>query len=111
MLYDVNLGTRDYFTYTDAMLNNSLFSEFLKRNGLNVYRKKQDQEFSKDESIANSVSKSMRILPVSLLPSVFSLTLIIAARLLIVMDLSFIYTITRLFIESSIVFIIWNLSK
>ena len=45
MLYDVNLGTRDYFTYTDAMLNNSLFSECLKRNGLNVYRKKQDQEF------------------------------------------------------------------
>ena len=26
MLYDVNLGTRDYFTYTDAMLNKSLFS-------------------------------------------------------------------------------------
>lgn len=24
MLYDVNLGTRDYFTYTDAMFNNSL---------------------------------------------------------------------------------------
>lgn len=50
MLYDVNLGTRDYFTYTDAMLNNSLFSEFLKKNGLNVYRKKDDAEFSKDES-------------------------------------------------------------
>ena len=55
MLYDVNLGTRDYFTYTDAMLNNSLFSEFLKRNGLNVYRKKQDQEFSKDESTRDIV--------------------------------------------------------
>ena len=38
MLYDVNLGTRDYFTYTDAMLNNSLFSFFLQRNGLNVYK-------------------------------------------------------------------------
>lgn len=38
MLYDVNLGTRDYFTYTDAMLNNSLFSFFLQENGLNVYK-------------------------------------------------------------------------
>ena len=55
MLYDVNIGTRDYFTYTDAMLNNSLFSEFLKKNGLNVYRRKQDQEFSKDESTRDIV--------------------------------------------------------
>lgn len=55
MLYDVNLGTRDYFTYTDAMLNNSLFSYFLKRNGLNVYKKKQDVEFSKDESTRDVV--------------------------------------------------------
>lgn len=55
MLYDVNLGTRDYFTYTDAMLNNSLFSYFLKRNGLNVYRRKQDCEFSKDESTRDVV--------------------------------------------------------
>lgn len=55
MLYDVNLGTRDFFTYTDAMLNNSLFSYFLKRNGLNVYRKKQDEEFSKDESTRDVV--------------------------------------------------------
>ena len=55
MLYDVNLGTRDYFTYTDAMLNNSLFSYYLKRNGLNVYRKKQDTEFSKDESTRDIV--------------------------------------------------------
>lgn len=38
MIYDVNLGTRDYFTYTDAMLNNSLFSFFLQKNGLNVYK-------------------------------------------------------------------------
>ncbi|MBS7360413.1 MAG: hypothetical protein KIG53_07395, partial [Oscillospiraceae bacterium] len=55
MLYDVNLGTRDYFTYTDAMLNNSLFSYYLKRNGLNVYRRKQDAEFSKDESTRDVV--------------------------------------------------------
>lgn len=37
-LYDVNLGTRDYFSYTEAMLNNSLFSAFLIKNGLNVYK-------------------------------------------------------------------------
>lgn len=55
MLYDVNLGTRDYFTYTDAMLNNSLFSYFLKRNGMNVYRRKQDEEFAKDESTRDVV--------------------------------------------------------
>lgn len=50
MLYEVNLGIRDYYTYTDAMFNNSLFSRYLIKNGLNVYRKKQDSEFSKDES-------------------------------------------------------------
>lgn len=38
MLYDVNLGIRDYFTYTDAMLNNSLFSYFLIKNGMDVYK-------------------------------------------------------------------------
>lgn len=38
MLYDVNLGTRDYFTYTDAMFNNSLFSFFLQKHGLNIYK-------------------------------------------------------------------------
>lgn len=55
MLYDVNLGTRDYFTYTDAMLNNSLFSNFLKKNGMNVYRRKQGTENSKDESTRDIV--------------------------------------------------------
>lgn len=38
MLYDVNIGVRDYFTYQDAMLNNSLFSAYLIKNGLNVYK-------------------------------------------------------------------------
>ena len=38
MIYDVNLGIRDYFTYTDAMLNNSLFSDFLKEHGLHIYK-------------------------------------------------------------------------
>mgnify|MGYP004465301691 CR=1 FL=1 len=39
MIYDVNLGIRDYFTYTDAMLNNSLFSYFLQKNGLDIHKK------------------------------------------------------------------------
>lgn len=54
MLYDVNLGTRDYFTYTDAMLNNSLFSFFLQRNGLNVYRGSKKEQ-SKNESTRDIV--------------------------------------------------------
>ena len=55
MLYDVNLGVRDYFTYTDAMLNNSLFSFFLQKNGLNVYRGKKDVANSKNESTRDIV--------------------------------------------------------
>ena len=47
-LYDVNLGTRDYFSYTEAMLNNSLFSAFLIKNGLEpidwqIENKQQEQ--------------------------------------------------------------------
>ena len=38
MLYEVNLGTREYFTYTEAMLNNSLFSSFLLKNGMKVHK-------------------------------------------------------------------------
>lgn len=38
MIYDVNLGIRDYFSYTDAMLNNSLFSFFLQKNGMYIYK-------------------------------------------------------------------------
>ena len=36
MLYDVNLGIRDYFTFTDAILHQSLFSEFLQNHGMQV---------------------------------------------------------------------------
>ncbi len=38
MLYEVGLGIREYFTYTDAMLSNSLFSRFLQQNGLDIYK-------------------------------------------------------------------------
>lgn len=50
MLYDMNLGIRDYFTYTDAMLNNSLFSFYLQRNGLNIYEgnRKAKKESTRD---------------------------------------------------------------
>lgn len=44
MLYDVNLGTRDYFTYKDAMLSNSLFSNFLKKHHLNVYKEESTRD-------------------------------------------------------------------
>lgn len=44
MLYDVNLGIRDYFTYTDAMLNNSLFSYFLQKNGMDIYKEESTRD-------------------------------------------------------------------
>lgn len=40
----MNLGIRDYFTYTDAMLNNSLFSDFLKEHGLSVYKNESTRD-------------------------------------------------------------------
>lgn len=37
-LYGYNLGVRDKLDSTDAMLTNSLFSDFLKENGLNIWK-------------------------------------------------------------------------
>ena len=37
-LYGYNLGIRDVLDSTDAMLTNSLFSDFLKENGLNIWK-------------------------------------------------------------------------
>lgn len=37
-LYGYNIGVRDRLDSTDAMLTNSLFSDFLKENGLNIWR-------------------------------------------------------------------------
>ena len=37
-LYGYNLGIRDMLDSTDAMLTNSLFSDFLKENGLNIWK-------------------------------------------------------------------------
>lgn len=41
MLYDVNNGIRDYLTHTDAMLNNSLFSDYLKTIKVKGSKKKK----------------------------------------------------------------------
>lgn len=49
MVYDTNIGVRDYFTYTEAMLNNSLFSYHLKENGINIHKNaKNKKEFTRD---------------------------------------------------------------
>lgn len=37
-LYEYNLGVRDRLDYTDAMFNNSLFSNYIINKGLNVYK-------------------------------------------------------------------------
>jgi hypothetical protein len=37
-LYGYNKGFRNRYDYTDAMLNNSLFSIYLSKNGMNVYK-------------------------------------------------------------------------
>ena len=38
MLYECNLGIRDYWTYSDAMLNNSLFYYYMLDHGLKTYK-------------------------------------------------------------------------
>ena len=37
-LYGYNKGLRTRYDYTDAMLNNSLFSLYMSKNGMNVYK-------------------------------------------------------------------------
>lgn len=37
-VYEMNLGVRENYDYKDAMLINSLFSEFLVENGLNIWK-------------------------------------------------------------------------
>ena len=37
-LYGYNLGVRERYDYTDAMFNNSLFSDYIIKQGLNVYK-------------------------------------------------------------------------
>ena len=44
MLYQCNLGVRDYYTYTDAMLNNSLFYYYMLDHGLQVYKEESTRD-------------------------------------------------------------------
>lgn len=43
-LYGYNLGLRDRYDYTDAMLNNSLFSIYMINKGMNVYKEKSTRD-------------------------------------------------------------------
>ena len=43
-LYGYNLGVRDRLDSTDAMLTNSLFSDFLKENGLNIWKNESTRD-------------------------------------------------------------------
>ena len=43
-LYGYNLGTRDRLDSTNAMLTNSLFSDFLKENGLNIWKNESTRD-------------------------------------------------------------------
>ena len=44
MLYQCNLGIRQYYTYTDAMLNNSLFYYYMRDHGLQVYKEESTRD-------------------------------------------------------------------
>lgn len=43
-LFGYNQGIRDHYDYTDAMFNNSLFSDFIKSNGMNVWKCKSTRD-------------------------------------------------------------------
>ena len=43
-LYGYNLGIRDRFDYTNAMFSNSLFSMFITKHGMNVYKKESTRD-------------------------------------------------------------------
>ena len=37
-LYEYNIGIRDHYEYKDAMFTNSLFSDFIRENGLKIWK-------------------------------------------------------------------------
>lgn len=43
-LYGYNQGTRDRYDYTEAMLNHSLFSNYMVKNGLNIYKEESTRD-------------------------------------------------------------------
>ena len=48
ILYDISLGIKDYFPYQEAMFNNSLFSLYLRRSGMDIYSGKRNRESTRD---------------------------------------------------------------
>ena len=43
-LFGYNQGIRDHYDYTDAMFSNSLFSDFIRANGMNVWKDKSTRD-------------------------------------------------------------------
>ena len=43
-LFGYNQGIRDHYDYTDAMFSNSLFSDFIRANGMNVWKEKSTRD-------------------------------------------------------------------
>lgn len=43
-LYEYNNGVRDHYEYKDAMFTNSLFSDFLKDNGLKIWNEESTRD-------------------------------------------------------------------
>ena len=44
MLYEYNIGVRSFFSYTDAMLNNSLFYYYMRDHGLQTYKEESTRD-------------------------------------------------------------------
>lgn len=43
-LYEYNNGVRDHYEYKDAMFTNSLFGDYLKENGLKVWKEESTRD-------------------------------------------------------------------
>lgn len=43
-IYEYNLGVRNIYDYTNAMLSNSLFSDFIKENGLSIWKEESTRD-------------------------------------------------------------------
>lgn len=43
-LFGYNQGIRDHYDYTEAMFSNSLFSDYIKSNGMNVWKEKSTRD-------------------------------------------------------------------
>ena len=43
-MFEYNNGVRDHYEYKDAMFSNSLFSDFLKDNGLKVWKEESTRD-------------------------------------------------------------------